>query len=169
MKIPIVNEQDEIIEYKERGDVTSSDICRIVGLHVFNEKGEVLVALRHPSKKRHPNKWGPSVSGTVDEGYDYDATVTKEAEEEIGLKNIKPIFYKKMPKLNDIHPRFNSIYYVLINSKEELVIQEDEVSEIRWVSIDDLEDWWTKKPEDFVPSFQRSMDAIKDIKNNFLK
>ena len=169
MKIPIVNEEDEIIGYKEREYVTSSDICRIVGLHVFNEKGEVLVALRHSSKKISPNKWGPSVSGTVDEGYDYDTTVIKETEEEIGLKNIKPIFYKKMPKLSDIIPRFTSVYYVIINSKEELVIQEDEVSEIRWVSVDDLEDWWTKKPEDFISSFQRSMDDIKDIKNNFLK
>ncbi len=163
MKIPIVNEQDEIIGYKKRAETTREDIRRIAGLHIFNEKREVLVALRHPSKKIDPNTWGPSVVGTVDEGYDYDTTIMKEAEEEVGLKNIEPIFYTKMFYETHNARRFTGVYYVIINSKEKFILQEDEVSEVRWVSVDDLEDWWTKKPEDFVPSFQRSMDAIKDI------
>jgi len=163
MKIPIVNEQDEIIGYKEREDITPEDISRIVVLHVFNEKGEVLIAKRQSTKIIHPDKWGPSVSGGVEEGYDYDTTVIKEAGEEIGLKNIVPIFYKKMPKLSDVNSRFTGVYYVIINSEYKLIIQEEEVAEIKWISVLDLEDWWIKKPEDFVPSFQRSLNVIKDI------
>ena len=167
MKIPIVNGNDEVIGYKERGETTSEDISRIVALHVFNENYEVLIAKRHSTKSIDPDKWGPSVSGGVEEGYDYDMTVVKEAEEEIGLKNIKPIFYRKMPKLSGINPRFTGVYYVIINSKEEdLVLQKNEVSEIKWISVLDLENWWNKNPEDFVPSFKRSLDIIKEIHKN---
>ena len=118
MKIPIVNEQDEIIGYKEREEATREDIRRIVSLNVFNEKGEVLIAKRQSNKKIDPDKWGPSVAGTVDEGYDYDTTVAKEVEEEIGLKDIKPIFLKKYYYETVNARRFSSVYYTIINSVE---------------------------------------------------
>lgn len=95
MKIPIVNENDEIISYKEREETTREDIRRIISLYVFNQDNEVLIAKRQSTKTIDPNLWGPVVAGTVDEGDDYDSTVLKEAEEEIGLTNIKPIFLKK--------------------------------------------------------------------------
>ena len=121
MRIPIVNEQDEIIEYKERNDALRGDIRRIVSLSVFNEKREVLIAKRQANKILDPNKWGPSVAGTVDEGEDYDSTVVKEAEEEIGLKNIKPIFLKKYFYETNNARRFSSVYYVIINSRERVL------------------------------------------------
>src|SRR3989338_1655774 len=164
MKIPIVNEKDEVIEYKEREETTREDIRRIVGLNVFNEKGEVLIAKRHSIKVIDPNKWGPAVAGTVDEGHDYDSTVIKEAEEEIGLKNIKPIFLKKMFYETHNTRRFTGVYYAVINSREtKLSLQVDEVSEIKWISISELEDWIKEKPEDFIPSFYRTMKNVKEI------
>ncbi len=163
MKIPIVNEQDEIIGYKEREETTPEDIRRIVHLHIFNEKDEVLIAKRQSTKIIDPNKWGPSVAGTVDKGYDYDTTVVKEAEEEVGLKDIKPIFVKKIFYENYNARRFTGVYYIIINSKYKLVIQEEEVAKIKWISISDLENWYNKSPDDFFPSFGIAMNIIKEI------
>ena len=56
MRIPIVNEQDEIIGYKDRKDRNIIDITRITGLWLWNEKGEVLLAQRAFSKKLHQCK-----------------------------------------------------------------------------------------------------------------
>ncbi len=164
MKIPIVNEQDEVISYKTREETTRDDIRRIVALYVFNEKGEVLIAKRHPDKKIDPNCWGPAVAGTVDEGYDYDQTVIKEAEEEIGLINFAPIFFEKsyyeVPNARRICAR----YYTVINSNITLKLQEDEVSEVRWVDINTLEDWAEEHPQEFVPSFNRTGGALKNMR-----
>ena len=121
MKIPIVNEQDEVIAYKEREETTREDIRRIVALHVFNQDDEVLIAKRQSTKTIDPDKWGPAVAGTVDEGYDYDDTVVKEAEEEIGLNNIQPIFLKKMFYETHNPRRFTGVYYVTINSRERAI------------------------------------------------
>lgn len=162
MKIPIVNEQDEIIGYKKREETTREDIRRIVGLDVFNEKGEVLIAKRNPDKKIDPDVWGPSVAGTVDEGEDYDSTVLKEAEEEIGLTNIQPIFIHKYFYETENSRRWCSRYYVLINSERELHRQESEVAELKWITIEDLETWSKEKPEEFIPSIVRTINFIKE-------
>jgi len=118
MKIPIVNGYDEVIAYKEREETTSEDIRHIVELNVFDDEFNVLIAKRHSSKTIDPNLWGPSVAGTVDEGYDYNQTVVKEAEEEIGLTSFTPMFFKKMFYETTNTRRFVSVYYVIINSRE---------------------------------------------------
>ncbi len=163
MKIPIVNEQDEVLTYKEREETTGQDIRRIVILNVFNEKGEVLVAKRQSTKTIDPNKWGPAVEGTVDEGYDYDATVVKEADEEVGLKNIKPVFYKKIFYETEHTRRFAAVYHVYIDSSEPLVLQEEEVAETKWITIHNLEKWLKESPADFLPSFSIKFENIKEI------
>lgn len=164
MKIPIVNEKDEIIGYKEREETTREDIRRIIALHVFNKNFEILIAKRQSTKSIDPDKWGPSVAGTVDEGFSYDETVVKEAEEELGLKNIKPIFYIKMFYETHNARRFTGVYYIILDSQDiEFVLQKEEVAEIKWISVFDLENWYNKSPDNFVPSFQRSLNVIKDI------
>lgn len=163
MRIPIVNEKDEIIAYKTREETTREDIRRIVGLNVFNENHEILIAKRQANKAIHPNVWGPAVAGTVDEGYDYDDTMVKEMGEEIGLYNTKPIFVKKMYYEDETQRRFTGVYYATINSKEFTpIIQESEVAEIKWISLEDLENWYKEKPQDFIPSFNRTMNNIRE-------
>ena len=165
MRIPIVNEKDEIIGHKERKETTREDIRRTVSLIVFNEKGEVLIAKRHTNKTLDPNKWGPSVAGTVDEGEDCDLAVLRETEEEIGLKDIKPIFLKKYFYETERSRRFLSVYYIIINSKDsKLSLQADEVAEVKWISIKDLTDWVAQHPEDFTLNFPKgSFKNIEEI------
>ena len=139
-RIPIVNEQDEIVCYKEREEATREDIRRITSLFLFNEKGETLLARRHPNKLISPNRWGPAVEGTVDEGYDYDATIVKEMEEELGLKTIQPIFISKEFYATLEAKRFCSYYYAVVSENIKFTLQESEVSEVRWISYQILKD-----------------------------
>jgi isopentenyldiphosphate isomerase len=167
MKIPIVNENDEIVCYKEREETTREDIRRIVGLYVFDENKKILIAKRHSSKKIDPNCWGPAVAGTVDEGFGYEDTVIKEAEEEIGLKNIKPIFLKKYFYETYNARRFSSVYYVIINSRKTILVkQDDEVLDLKWVDFIELQKWFSEKPEEFIPSFKNAINNIKEIYEN---
>jgi len=170
MRIPIVNEQDEIIAYKEREETVRQDIRRIVSLNVFNERGDVLIAKRHHNKKLDPDKWGPSVAGTVDEGYGYDDTVTTEAEEEIGLKDKEPIFFKKIFYETPNARRFLSAYYVTINSAEiKMYLQEEEVCEIKWITVSELDAFCKESPENFVQGFHLTLEHIKEISEKIIK
>jgi len=92
MKIPIVNEKDEIVYYKEKHELLPTEINRDTGLFVLNEKNQILLAQRSSNKKMYPNLWSVAVAGTVEEGETYESNIIKEAQEELGLLNIKPIF-----------------------------------------------------------------------------
>ena len=140
MKIPIVNEQDEIIGYKDRKDRNKIDITRIIALWLWNEKGEVLLAQRALEKKSNPGFWGPAVSGTVEEGETYESNIIKEAEEEIGLRNLKPILGPKLRRITN-HSYFGQWFIATINSSYPLVKQDSEVDAIKWFTKEELFKW----------------------------
>ena len=131
-KITVVNEKDGIIGYKERGTLTSKEIYRVSALWIENSKGEVLLARRAYSKKKDPGMWGPAVAGTIDKGETYELNIIKEAEEELGLKNIEP---KKLVKqrVRTPHNHFTQWFLLKLNKPlEYFKINKEEVAEIKW-------------------------------------
>ncbi|MDD3648014.1 MAG: NUDIX domain-containing protein, partial [Candidatus Dojkabacteria bacterium] len=91
MKLVIVDEKDRILGTKYRSEVTKDDIYRVSSLWIMNEKNKSLFAQRAFTKDKDPGEWGPAVSGTIEEGEDYYSNIVKEADEELGLQNIKPV------------------------------------------------------------------------------
>lgn len=55
--IPIVDEDDNIIEYVQREERKPEQRYRVAALWVMNTRGDVLIAQRHHSKKHHPLRW----------------------------------------------------------------------------------------------------------------
>ncbi len=167
MKIPIVNEQDEVIAHKEREKKMPEDIYRITHVWVFNKNKEFLIAKRQATKKVSPNRWGPGVSGTLEEGETYESNAVKETEEEIGLKNISLTPYKKIYYENSNGKRFCFIYVASINMPAgEFVLQKEEVSEVKWINIDELVKWYKKSPDDFIPSVGHTIVLVKEYLND---
>ncbi|OGI66449.1 hypothetical protein A2642_03190, partial [Candidatus Nomurabacteria bacterium RIFCSPHIGHO2_01_FULL_39_10] len=129
MKIPIVNEQDEIIKIVDMNDRQKSDICRVSALWITNEKDEVLLARRSLSKKRSPGCWGSAVAGTLEEGETYESNVIKEAGEEIGLYNLKPKLEHKV-RSSTTHEYFCQWFSATIDGDYKFKKQDSEVEKI---------------------------------------
>lgn len=158
MKIPIVDENDNIIEYKDRNDRDFNAIYRVSSLWVTNSKGEILLARRAFDKKHDPGKWGPAVAGTVEEGETYESNIIKEAEEELGLKNIKPTLgakLRKKTKWNYFTQQFNLL---LDKDISDFKVQEKEVAEIKWFTEKGLRKELEEHPDDFLKGIH---DRIK--------
>ncbi|MDD5625749.1 MAG: NUDIX domain-containing protein [Patescibacteria group bacterium] len=137
-KVIIVDEKDNVIGYKDRDIVKQGDIYRVSALWITNSKGEILLAKRALSKLHNPGKWGPAVAGTVEKGETYDSNIIKEANEEIGLKNID---LKKGPKvrMSGKYNRFIQWYLLTIDKPlNKFVIDRNEVEEIKWFSRENL-------------------------------
>lgn len=133
MKIIIVDKKDKVIGAKERKDLDyKKDIYRVSALWITNSKGQILLARRAYSKKQNPGKWGPAVAGTNDEGETYDSNIIKEANEELGLKNINSKKWKK-ELVKGKHKHYTQ-WFILnldINLKD-LKINKKEVAEVKW-------------------------------------
>ena len=68
----IVNERDEVIDQRTRGEVHREKLLhRAVHVLVFNARGEVFLQKRSLKKDSHPGAWDSSASGHLDSGEGY--------------------------------------------------------------------------------------------------
>jgi isopentenyldiphosphate isomerase len=138
-KIIIVDKNDKQIGVKDHENYDSKkDIYRVSALWITNSQGQVLMAKRALTKRQHPGKWGPAVAGTIEDGETYDSNIIKEAEEELGLKNIKP---KKIFKhlINGKYVHFTQWYKLALDKPLDYFIPDpEEVAEIRWFTKEEL-------------------------------
>lgn len=152
-KVIIVDKDDIQIGLKERSGLTEKDTYRISGLWITNEKGQVLLARRKLTKKIEPGCWGPAVSGTVEEGETYDSNIVKEAEEELGLRDLKLVKLRKMPPFTFGGNYFVQIYSTVLSiDSGDLAVQKSEVEEVGWFNISELKQLIKDQPELFVAS-----------------
>jgi isopentenyldiphosphate isomerase len=154
MMIPIVDEHDTILGYKERSELEDSDIIRVVGLWITDQDGRILLAQRHRDKKRDPLKWWPAVAGTVEWYESYETTLIRESYEEIGIENFSYEVSEKSIIDTWISRYFSQWYRATVSHDHPLILQDDEIAQIRWIDPSSLRDEYVHYPHNFVPSFR---------------
>ena len=159
MKIPIVDENDNVISYKERDDRDENSIYRISYLWVTDTDRKILLAKRAFHKKHDPGKWGPAVAGTVEENETYEENIIKESQEELGLVNIQPVLGKKR-RVSTKYQYFSQEFLLTLPSGfNNFKIQEDEVAEIKWFTEDELRKELRENPDIFLKGIHERMSA----------
>ena len=158
----IVNENDEIIDYKPRNEIDyKKDYYRIGCLWLTNSKGEVLLAQRLLTKDKDPGMWGPSAAGTLEKGESYESNIYKEAEEELGLSGIKFTPIIKL-KLEEPRKSFLQLYKGVCDwPAEKFHPQPEEVEKVAWISIEDLRKDIVENPKNYVPSIKILLEAAE--------
>lgn len=150
-KIQIVDANDNIIGEKWRDELTNDDCWRIISLWVTNPDGKVLLQQRSFDKKVAPGIWTAAVEGTVDYGDDYEITAQREAEEEIGLKNLRLTEIGKYygPWGGFGKRQCQGYTAVYSGDPSAIIIQESEVNDIRWLTLAEIKQLYKKSPELF--------------------
>jgi isopentenyldiphosphate isomerase len=157
MRIPIVNEEDEIICYKERENTNPEDIVRATGLWIKDKDGNILLSQRSLSKKFGPGLWGPAAGGVVEEGETCESCIIREAEEEIGLRGV---IFNSGPKIR-LFDCFGYFFTATVDSNYEFVKQDEEVEQIKWFSQEELNKLLKEKPEIFMKGFEEYIKILK--------
>jgi len=161
MIIPIVNERDEIIGSKERNDLNYDvDIFRTASLWVTNSSGDILLAQRKMDKKVDPGKWAEAVGGTVDGDDTYEETVIREAEEELGIKNV---LITKGPKQFITTPckYFVQWYVATIDQPiESFIFQKEEVEQIAWIPKNQLSADMKSNPNKYIEALPEIVSLL---------
>lgn len=161
-RVPIVDSNDEIIDYKNRDELDyRNDIVRSSSLWITNSMGQVLLAQRKLTKKTNPGKWSEAVGGTVANDDDYEATVYREAEEELGIVNevfaIGPKQFVNGPPQN----YFVQWYEAKLDWPiERFKPQEEEVEKIEWFDTQDLKRQVSENSEKFISEFEKILDLF---------
>lgn len=159
----VVNENDNVIDYKERKLIKATDIYRISALWVINSQQQILLARRNVNKDKDPGKLGPAVSGTVAKDESYLENITKETKEEIGI-DLENCSFKEIEKIytKEKHQFFCQWYFLKADINiDDLVVQEDEVGEVFWMNKDEFEKDLRSHPEKYTISMSQHYNILK--------
>ncbi len=124
-----------------KGDALKEDEYTLfVHMWILNSKGEILIQKRAAHLKHAPDTWAIT-GGAVMKGEDSKTAARRETKEELGIDidpEGEPVRHKRENAFTDIW---------LINSEvnlEDIVIQEEEVSDVKWVTKTQLEQMLVK-------------------------
>ena len=161
-KAIIVDENDTVLEFRERNKVGTFDLHRITAIWIVNDRQEVLLAQRAQTMRNQPGVWGPAAAGTVAAGEEYIETAYRELAEEIGLTGITLVQTGKFMTGKDFGEcRICAVFTGSYNkSLESLSLQHEEVAAIRWAKHQDVIDDLITNPNNYVINMSQVIDCL---------
>lgn len=112
-----------------------------IGVFVLNDKKQVLLQKRSSIKRFDSNKWG-LCAGHVDAGESLEDAALREIKEELGIDvslNDLYSFAEREFTIKSFNSHITYFFYIKCDKKEdEFIIQEEELSEVRWFDIDEI-------------------------------
>ena len=120
---------------------------KIACVFIVNDEGKIIMQKRSALKLSNPNGWTCSASGHIDAGEDEYIGTLRELQEEIGVKaNKKDLKYIGTAYENHVSngmkiAHISEVYVLYKNINiNDLVLQEEEVSDAKYYSISEIEE-----------------------------
>ena len=139
-----------------------------VGIFIINEKKEILLEKRSANKRFNPNKWG-LCAGHVDAYETLEEAALREIKEEVGLDvSIEELipYGEKEVTIKDSNSHITYFYYVKCNKKEdEFIIQEEELSKVKWFNIDEIIMMIKEGKTSFKENKIKSFESLRNLKD----
>ncbi len=136
--VDIYNDKHEKLNYtKDRKELIKGEFRLSCFVWIINDNDELLIQQRASTSKKYPNKW-ETVSGGALLGEDAIIGAIRELGEELGIQVNKEDlrFIGSYARIND----FVEVFLLKSNIDiKDLKLQEDEVQDVKWVSIKEFE------------------------------
>jgi 16S rRNA (adenine1518-N6/adenine1519-N6)-dimethyltransferase len=153
----VVNDQNQVVSQATRAEVHARALKhRAVHIFAFTPSGELLLQKRSHLKDTCPSLWDSSAAGHLDAGESYEAAVTRELHEELGLKPSAstPVFQARLEACPETGWEFVELYAVTI-SPSRIRFPAAEIEAVRAFPVAMVTAWTAARPQDFAPGFLR--------------
>jgi isopentenyl-diphosphate delta-isomerase len=149
----VVDEADRIVGRAPRGEVHARGLRhRAVHIFVVNRAGEVFLHQRSLRKDTFPGCWNSSCAGHVGAGDDYDETVLRELEEELGwVPAESPQRLFKIEACAETGAEFVWVYRV--TGEGPFTLNPAEIQRGTWCTLTTIDRWVAERPAEFAVSF----------------
>lgn len=129
-----------------------------IAVFIINNNKQVLLQKRSSNKRFDPNKWA-LCAGHVDTKESLENAALREIKEEVGidisLNDLKP-FAEREVTIKDSNSHITYFYYIKSNlNEDDFIIQEEELSEVKWFDLDTVIDMIKSHDENIVFSEKR--------------
>ncbi len=165
---PVVDENGNTIGQAPRSvchDGKSKLLHPVIHLHLFNSKGQLYLQKRVMTKDIQPGKWDTSVGGHMDPGEKPEDALTRESNEELGLKDFNPKFLTSYIWESDREREY--VYSFLTVSDMTPVTDPGEIEEGKYWSLEEI-----KGNMDigiFTPNFEHEFNMLIIIFTDTIK
>ncbi len=158
--ITFVDDADNVIGSGTKQEAQEHGINhRVVRIFVQNSNNELLIQKRS-NNVSFPNLWDQSAGGHVDENEDYADAAPRELREELGISNVAltPLckYFTSGEGVSATFKRFNAVFTTKYDGP--ITINDEEVSEVKWVGLVVLENWMKEKPDEFTKGFLQAFE-----------
>lgn len=144
--IDVVDEKGVVLRTTTRGDAYKKGVLHpAVNILVFNSKGEVFLQQRSKSKSAFPLYWDISASEHLKSGESYKEAATRGLKEELRITGIairlirtKHLQKSKYYKGKQVIREHELVELYGTNYDGKIEIDEDEVAEGRFISVEEL-------------------------------
>ncbi len=164
-QVVLVTPQDEVLGQMGKMQAHHEGVLhRAFSVFLFNKKGEMLLQKRADSKYHSPGEWTNACCSHPRWGETYKEAAERRLQEELGIStNITPKFhflYKADVGGNLIE---HELDHVFVGEYEgEFNLNPEEVSEIRYLTMEDLISELDRNPEKFTPWFKIILKEYQD-------
>jgi 8-oxo-dGTP pyrophosphatase MutT (NUDIX family) len=135
--VDVVDEDDVVVRVVTRAEMRRDRLRhRCVFVVVRSADGAVLTHRRSPHKDLLPSWWDLAAGGVVASGEDYDAAARRELAEELGVTGHELRSFGAVRFDDERFQLVGWVYEVVCDGP--FVFSDGEVSEVRWVGLDDL-------------------------------
>ena len=164
-----VDRHDQVIGVTSRDDAHRLNLFhRAVHIYACGESGGLILQKRSMAKDIEPGLWTVSCSGHVDRGESFEKAAVREIKEELGVavsvSDLTVLLYSDPSPGNG----FEFVRSYELKPRIIPVHNEDEISDLREIGMDELDLWIMKEPEMFASSFhclfplaRKRFEAIK--------
>lgn len=159
---PIVDDDGEVIGQESRATCHGGSMLLhpVVHVHVFNRKGEIYLQKRALTKDIQPGKWDTAVGGHIDYGETVEQAVERECVEELGLRDVKPLFAYRYQWNSPIETEL--VYVHTLDYDGEIIFNNDEIMDGRFWTIEEVKNLLGK--DIFTPNFEYDLQLLIDYK-----
>jgi isopentenyldiphosphate isomerase len=165
--IQIVDENDNPIRGASMQEAHEQGLIHeIVLIAVRDPDGRLLLQRRAPGVATNPDTWDFSAAGHVDEGEDYITAALRELHEEIGVEaapgDLTEKAYYRTENSYDWRKidRFKKLYEITVAADTEFKLQPEEVTEVKWFTLADLEEEISQHPSEFTFDFEEVLEKL---------
>jgi len=165
--VVLVNPADEVLGLMEKQQAHINGLLhRAFSVFLFNSKGEMLLQKRASQKYHSPNQWTNAVCSHPRNGETYLEGAKRRVKEELGIDT-------------ELSEKFNFIYkadvgtglweheldHVFVgNYESDFNLNKNEVEEVRYISMENLDKEIAEHPENFTAWFKI---ILEEYKHNF--
>lgn len=177
----LIDENDEEIGFEEKMETHIKEkLHRAFSLFIFDKDSEKMLIHKRADGKYHSGGlWTNSCCSHPRKGEDLRTAVVRRTKQELGLdltneqlEFYNPSsydhglhelgsfkYYKKFPKCAE--HEIDHVFYLSLHSNEIILnIDEDEISEIMWISIEELKKWLSSSSENFTAWFPKALGFV---------